>query len=283
MEWLEIKSISCLDRALCESAKRKIFLEVLNGLTISGLVIEIVGLHNDMDNTDDYNVVSDFYLQWISKRNIFIKNLLLLKWDIVIKHYYNFSQLEKIVIDFSFMKNDFEGGGVNFRILLKYCLNLKDLSIQKSRDIDQSHLAKILDCFNNIKILSIKDFSKFDDRCLSLLSNYSYNITKISLIDLQKITYTSFSEFFKSFVNLKELTIEDCVNFTDDCLIAISKYCKNLEFLELINLQNITDEGLLAYENGFFKLKIFKISHCYNIKNFCNDKKIKNNLVIKYC
>jgi hypothetical protein len=96
VEWLEIKDISRLDHALCESIKRKILLEVLNGIILFGLIISIP-IFDDDDDDDGYQCydnILNFYLQWLSKRNIFIKNFILTKWDVVNEFYYCFNNLE---------------------------------------------------------------------------------------------------------------------------------------------------------------------------------------------
>jgi hypothetical protein len=257
---------------LCESTKRKIILEVLNGTTFFGLKFSF-STWNDYENAmnvravnyENYNFVLNSYLQWISKRNIFIKNFVLTRWDVIPTNYYSFSRLEYLVVNSKLDFNDFY-----FKLLLKTCINLKDLSIENCDKFYCNNFVSALAYLKKIKSLSITNCEQFDDDCvLSLASHYrdltEVYLTEIFFMNLPNVTNKHFLFFCQVFKYLVELTIGNCENFTNDCLISISKHCKKLEYLRLIDLPNITDEGLECFENKCFKLKKIKIIDCDNI------------------
>jgi hypothetical protein len=219
-------------------------------------------------NYENYNFVLNSYLQWISKRNIFIKNFILTKWDAVSTHYYSFSRLEYLVVDFKFNTENFND--FYFKLLLKTCVNLKDLAIENCNKLYSKNFESALLYLKKMKSLSIKKCIHFDDACVWSLARHCTDlteilVTKISFTDLPNITYKYFSYFCQFCNYLVELTIDDCVYITNGCLISISNYCKKLEYLRLINLPNITDEGLECFENKCFKLKKIIIIDCDRI------------------
>jgi hypothetical protein len=162
-------------------------------------------------------------------------------------------------------------------LLLKTCINLKDLAIENCDKFYCSNFVSVLAYFKKINSLSIKKCENFDDECIcGLASHYrdltEVYLTKISFISLHNITNKYFPFFCQVFINLVELTIENCVNFTNGCLVSISYYCTILEYLRLINLPNITDKGLKYFENGCFKLKKIIIIDCEKINKKTNGK-----------
>jgi hypothetical protein len=280
-EWIQIKDLSRLDHGLCLSTKRKMLLEVLNGIKLFGLKICFWA---DKDEFDDdayqhYDSILNSYLQWLSKRNIFIKYLFLTRWDVINENYYRLYQLEKLVID---LNNEIEEFNVLvFKLMLKFCKKLKKIYIDNCDIFDESVIHSIAKYFYKLDFLCIHNCENFNDKCLHSLSINVQNLTELELRDLSNVAFENFDEFCVNLKNLKSLTISDCFNFKDNCLISISKNCKNLKFLELVRLQNITDEGLVHYKKGFFKLKTLTIYECENIKNL-DEKKIKNNTDYKF-
>jgi hypothetical protein len=290
-KWIQIEDISRVDRAVCESTKRKILLEVLNGITAPGLKFTFFKPDYDDDDDDEidvaddyerYNLAVDSYLPWLSKRNIFIKSFILTRFDEVLKFYYSFSNIEYLIIDFKHSAEKFND--LIFKILLKYCIHLTEVSIVNCQEIADTNVFSTVAYFNK---LSIKNCEYFDADCSANLNNESTTalstITNVTFTNLPNITDYGFSSFCKKFENLKVLIIENGENFSNDCLISISKYCKNLEILELYKLKNITDDGLLAYKEGFFKLKKFDICGCRNVNDESSDEnKIFNNETYYY-
>jgi hypothetical protein len=252
IEWLEIENISRLDHALCESKKRKILLEVLNAINLFGLKTFFAD-EFDTDAYQCYDSILDSYLQWLSKRNIFIKFFILTRFNIVNEYYYRFNNLEELVINLNNETEEFNL--LEFKLMLKFCKKLKSISINNCDIFDVSVIESTLKYLNNIYSITINNCHNFSDECLNYLSLNDQNLTEIKLINLSNIEFENFDQFCENFENLKSLTISDCDNFKDNCLFSISKHCKNLEFLSLNELENITDEGLVDYKKCFLKLK----------------------------
>jgi hypothetical protein len=67
--WIEIKSICFLDKAFCNKNFRTAFLNILNGCILG----HDFRTKQYYDNKIDY--CTELYLNWLSERNILIKNL----------------------------------------------------------------------------------------------------------------------------------------------------------------------------------------------------------------
>jgi hypothetical protein len=168
IEWLEIKDISHFDHALCESIKRKILLEVLNGMILFGLRISISIFDDDDDVYQCYDNVLNFYLQWLSKRNIFIKTLILTKWDVVNEYYYRFYHLEKLVINLNDETEEYNE--LTFKLIFKFSKKLKQISITNSATFDERFFYSTLPCFAKLDSVSFDNCENFNDKCLAYLS-----------------------------------------------------------------------------------------------------------------
>jgi hypothetical protein len=275
-EWIQIKDLSRLDHGLCESIKRKIFIEALNGIKLFGLSIDFFTNKNKFDDDayQSYDNVLNFYLQWLSKRNIFIINFFVTRWDVVNEHnYYRFYHLEKLVINLNCEPKEFNL--MAFKLMLRFCVKLKYISINNCNTFHEGAVDSTYAYFAKFDFICIHNCDKFNDKCLTSLSLNSQNLTELKLINLSNVAFENFDEFCENLVNLKKLTISNCNCFSNDCLISISQNCKNLKYLSLNYIQNISDEGLVHFKKGFFKLKTLTIHGCENIKNL-DEKKIKN-------
>jgi hypothetical protein len=172
IEWIEIEEISRLDRALCESTKRKIFMnEVLNRMKLFGLSNCFSfpwKMGNNLRDYENYNFTLNIFLQWIKKRNIFIKILVLTSFHVLTENFYNFPYLRELIIDLKYDRNsDKNFDDLHFRMFLKSCVNLEELTIKNCDNFKQINLESTLSCLENknISFFSVKNCNNFDDNC----------------------------------------------------------------------------------------------------------------------
>jgi hypothetical protein len=164
--WLEIKNICFLDNAFCNKQHRLDFLNILNGCVIGSEI------------SNNFTASTDLYLNWILKRNIFITNLYVNKWNISISQYFEINDnnrnlfLKSLKFDFLY-SNNFENFNENTLIQFFSSNNLKNLNELYFRAkyffesiITDDFLFTIANNFLNLKRLNLNNCCQITDEGL---------------------------------------------------------------------------------------------------------------------
>jgi F-box/leucine-rich repeat protein 2/20 len=240
--WLEIKNISFLDNAFCNKHQRSFFFNILSELIIR---------HDFSDK--DLQINTDLYLQWILKRNIYIKNLCINKWN------------ESI---FDYLQNN----GNNRQFVLK-SLSFT-LGFNNCENFDEDILLELFNSKNLKNLIGLYfwgfylSFKIITDRTLIAIANNFVNLQILYLNSSYQITDEGIVAIANNCLKLENISLSCNNNVTDISLIVIANNCKNLKLLDLNKCEKITDNGLKAIANKCLKLENIDIS-ILNITDFC--------------
>jgi hypothetical protein len=214
--WLEVKNIGFLDQAFCNKNLGNFFLDILNNCIIG----------REFFDEKDVNFKTDLYLDWISKRKVFVKNLCINEWNESVLYYFQNNENNRN----SFLKS----------------LTLNFNNIYDFRCVEE----KIL-----IELINSKNFKNLNELCF-VNNNFTDRTAAVHITDLTLIAVSYNCKF------LKVLKIDKREEITDKGLISIVKNCSKLENISIKHNKNITDLSLIEIAENCVNLKILNLSRC---------------------
>ncbi|EGG19006.1 Histidine kinase A [Cavenderia fasciculata] len=165
---------------------------------------------------------------------------------------------------------DFSGchqiGDATVHAIANNCLLLKELSMNKCRNVTSSAIDKLFRNLHDIRLISLaQSIASASDNTLRLIGKYCpdlqyANFTHNPIISDQGIT--AMTKFTNS---LLELDISYCSSISDVGIAYIAQHCSKLRIFRMANLNNVT--SLKPIGRGCQELVELDISGCHKISS----------------
>jgi hypothetical protein len=261
---LTLQDISKFDVAICNHAKRQLFLDYVGAETSIW--------HGDRETSFDRNGIN-----WLSNRNI---NLLHLKcrnlfttkngvseiednenMDMAVKISNFGATLVGLSLDFGWRSMDDQ----YIDKIVKGCPFLKRLELTGIREASAATLVNIVEYLPEIEELCLPDYSDLTVQCLDRVVEVCSNLQSLNIHGSSCVCDEIVLKFTRKFPFMKELHLTDSIFVSDTGVIGIANGCHNLESLDLKDDWNITDEGIIIIAESCSNLRHLDLSGCREI------------------
>mmetsp|Transcript_47 Transcript_47/g.59 ORF Transcript_47/g.59 Transcript_47/m.59 type:complete len:439 (-) Transcript_47:197-1513(-) len=310
-KFLSIHDVSPFDIAMCNRAKRPIYLECIKSKECLWLGNKDLGLYphrvswisNRNINiahlkccraADDMAISFDTFgssLQWLSlyddkpmRMEITDKGMIRIIENCPNLQYLDMTRCQNVTDEISASLANYCPGLL--RLDLSKCLDISDigvmnivegcrnimvLNLEDCPNITNIGVIRIAECCQKLQSLNLTRCDKIGDSSISMIAERCQNLETLVLSRCDLIT--DVTAIAKSCLNLQSLDLSMCYKITESCLINISKWRHNLQILDVSECRNVTETAVMSIGAGCLKLQELTMYKCDQI-NDVNRKRI---------
>lgn len=255
-KFLSIQDVSQFDTAMCNKAKRSVYLEFIGSKECLWLGDKETGLHPHR-------------ISWISKRRMNIAHLKCCRASnsMAINFDTFGSSLQWLSL---YDENEDEQCSLlsdkGVIRIIEGCPNLQYLDMECCQFITDSISAPLAKFCPDLKDLDLSYCYDISD--IGIMNTVEgCNMQDLNLTHCSRITDTSVIRIANCCVNLRFLNLTSCYEITDSCIVSIAKRCHSLDTLILSQCDKISDVSEITHSCP--NLQLLDLSMCDDITESC--------------